>query len=399
MPPKFSQTACPEKRLLVYCSRTKMQPAIAEEIRKLAAGSLDWNFLLAEAAENSVTPLLAHQLLACAGDLLAPSHLKPLKDAARANAARSLMLAAALIKITDALRSEGIQAIPYKGPILAAQAYGDVALREFDDLDIILRQRDMPKANDIMTALGFRPKFPWVLSPGAAAALVPGEYNYHDEDRSLLVELHTEFTLRHFPVPPDLDYLAQRLVPVALSGHDICTFAPEDGLPILCIHGSKDFWERISWIADIAEMVQSHPRLDWDQVFSCAESLHAQRMLHLGLALAADLLDAPLPDAVLSCVRNDRIAAALASDIQHRFLRRESPRLGAAGRFLFRRRMITSVLAGWRYAMRLAVVPAKEDWAMMRLPRALAPLYFALRPLRLLRKYGFTGARSSQPPR
>jgi hypothetical protein len=399
MSPSSSQTVCPEKRLLICCSRTKMQPAIVEEIRKLAAGPLDWDFLFSEAAENSVTPLLARQLPACAADLLAPSHLDRLKVAARANAARSLMLAAALIKITDAFGSEGIQAIPYKGPILAAQAYGDVTLREFDDLDIILRQRDMPKANDIMTALGFRPKFPWVLSPGADAALVPGEYNYHDEDRRLLVELHTELTLRHFPVPPDLDDLARRLVPIALSGHEVCTFVPEDALPILCIHGSKDFWERISWIADIAEMVLSHPQLDWDQVSRCAELLHAQRMLHLGLALAADLFVAPLPAPVLSRVRNDRTAASVASEIQSRLLSRASPRLGAAGRFRFRRRMVTGALAGWRYFIRLAVVPAEEDWMMMRLPRALAPLYFALRPLRLLRKYGLAGARSSQPSR
>ena len=389
MPLSSSQTVCPEKRLLVCCARTKIQPAIAEEIRMLAASPLDWDFLLSEAAENSVTPLLARQLPACAADLLAPSHLERLKDAARANAARSLMLAASLIKIVDAFRCEGIQAIPYKGPVLAAQAYGDVALREFDDLDVILRQRDMPKANDVMTTLGFRPKFPWIFSPGKASALVPGEYNYRDENRRLMVELHTELTLRHFPVPPDLDHLARRLVPVALSGHEVSTFAPEVGLPILCIHGSKDFWERMSWIADIAEMVQAHPQLDWDQVFRCAELLRARRMLHLGLALAAGLLDAPLPDPILSRVRNDRTAASVASEVQSRLLSRASPRLGAAGRFRFRRRMLPGALAGWRYSIRLSVVPAEEDWMLMRLPRALAPLYFALRPLRLLRKHGW----------
>ena len=389
MPLSSNQAVCAEKRLLVCCARTKMQPAIAENIRKLVARPLDWDILLSEAAENSVTPLLFRQLPACAADLLTPSHLERLKGAARTNTARSLMLVAVLIKIMDAFRSEGIQAIPYKGPVLAAQAYEDITLREFDDLDIILRQRDMPRANDVLTALGYRSKFPWILSPGTASALVPGEYNFHDEDRRLLVELHTELTLRHFPVRPDLDYLAHRLVPVALSGHDVCTFPPEEGLPILCIHGSKDFWERISWIADIAEMVQSHPQLDWDRAIRCAESLHAQRMLYLGLALAVDLLDAPLPDAILSRVRNDRTAASVASEVQNRLRRRAAPPLGAAARFRFRRRMLPGAFTGWRYFIRLAVVPAEEDWMMTRWPRAPAPLYFALRPLRLLRKYGW----------
>ena len=67
---------------------------------------------------------------------------------------------------------------------------------------------------------------------------------------------------------------------------------------------------------------------------------------------------------------------------------REWPPLGAAQRFQFRRRMLEGVLIGWKYSLRLATVPSEEDGAMMRLPRPLAPLYIALRPFRLLRKYG-----------
>jgi hypothetical protein len=368
-----------------------MHPAIAEEIRRLAAGPLDWDFLLGEAAENSVTPLLARQLPASAAGVLAAAQIEQLKEAARANTVRSLLMVAELLKIMDAFGSEGIQAVPYKGPVLASQAYADVTLREFDDLDVILRQRDMPKANDTLSGLGFHPKFPWALSPPASSALVPGEYNYRDNDHRMIVELHTELTLRHFPVPPDLDALARRLVPVSLSGHEVRTFSPEDGLPILCIHGSKDFWERIVWIADLAELIQAHPQLDWDQVFRCAELLGARRMLHIGLALAAELLDAPLPDAILSRVRSDRTAASISREVRQRLLSRAAPRMGAAERFRFRRRMLPGALAGWRYSLRLAVVPAEEDWGMARLPRALAPLYVALRPLRLLRKYGWRG--------
>jgi len=214
----------------------------------------------------------------------------------------------------------------------------------------------------------------------------------------MMVELHTEVTLRHFPVPPDVDDLARRLVPVALSGHDVRTFAPEDALPMLCIHGSKDFWERISWIADIAELVQAYPQLDWDMVFRRAESWHAQRMLHLRLALAAGLLDASPPEEILSRVRRDRVAGDVASGVIQRLLSREQRTLDAAERFRFRRRMIQGAFAGWRYSIRLAVIPAEEDWLMVRLPRPLAPLNVALRPLRLLRKYGLSGGRVEGPP-
>jgi hypothetical protein len=393
-----SDTACPEKRLLVCCARTRIGPAIAEEIRALAAGALDWDYLLAGAAENSVTPLLVRNLSGSAADIVPRDQMKRLADRARANTARCLILIAELIKIMDLFASEGIPAIPYKGPVIAAQAYGDVTLREFEDLDIVLRQRDMAKANEIVISLGYAPKFPWILSPGAASSLVPVEYSYRQESRHMMIELHTERTLRHFPVPPDLDDLARRSVPIALSGHEVGTFAPEDVLPILCIHGSKDFWERISWIADIAELVQAYPQLDWDAVLRRAGSWHAQRILYLGLALAAGLLDAPLPEEILARVRGDRVATRLAFGVIERLVSRESRTLDAPGRFRFRRRVIQGALAGWRYSIRLAVIPAEEDWEMVRLPRPLAPLYVALRPLRLLRKYGWSRERVEGPP-
>jgi hypothetical protein len=391
-----SDLVCPEKRLLVCCARTKVEPPVSHELHRLAGAALDWDFLLEAAAENSILPLVARQL-AAAADVVPPNQLGRLKTAARANAVRCLFLAAELIKIVDVFRSQGIQAIPYKGPLLAIDAYGDLTLRQFDDLDIILRQRDMVKANDVMQGLGYRARFPWILPSDGSSAVVPGEYKYQDEARRLIVELHTEWTLRHFPVRPDLDDLARRLTTSTLSGHEIATFGAEDMLPILCIHGSKDFWERISWIADISEFVQAHPRLDWDQAFQCADALRAGRMFRLGLALADRLLAMPLPQEVHARVCSDSVAVSVASDIARKHLLRYWPELDAAARFQYRRRMVDGTLAGWRYSMRLAVQPADEDGAMTRLPRALAPLYAVLRPLRLLRKYGSLGGRPAQP--
>ncbi len=374
-----------------------MPSAIAGEIRLLATGPLNWDLLLSNAARHTVTPLLAKQLTAVAGDALSAARLKQLKDLARAAVVRSLAFTAELVAILDLFRSEGLQAIPYKGPVLGEQAYGDFTLREFEDLDLILRQKDMPKANHLITNLGYRAKYPWTLPENAATSLVPGEYCYRNERRRMVIELHTERTLRHFPLPPDIAMLAKRLVGVSLSGHTIETFAPEDGLPLLCIHGSKDFWERISWIADVAEFVQAHPQLDWDWVIRRTESLRASRMLHLGLALAIRFFDLPMPDEIRERVEADEIAGVLAGEVELRVFHDSTNSFGAAGRFRFRRRMLEGTFDGWRYSVRLTISPAEEDWEIVRLPRPLAPLYVALRSFRLLRKYGASDARPVRP--
>jgi hypothetical protein len=397
MTPLNENAPSPEKQLLVCCARTKLTPAGATAIRKILEGSLDWDYLLWEAEENSITPLLGRHLSAVAPAAAPAAAQEQLKKTCRANTVRCLYLTAELINILRLFRSQNIPAIPYKGPVLAAQAYADLALREFEDLDIILRQSDIPKAHEIVVSLGYKPKFDWILSPGAAASLVPGEYNYRDEPRRAMVELHTELTLRHFPVKPDIGAFIRNLAPVCLSDREIPTFTAEDLLPMLCIHGAKDFWERLSWIADVSELVQSHPALDWDRVLRFAQPLHATRMLNLGLALAERVLDASLPAEIRARMQTDRVAGQVAAEVHQRLLSRPFRTLDAAGRFQFRRRMLAGKLEGWRYAMRLAVVPSEDDWQVMRLPRVLAPLYVALRPLRLLQKYGWAGRRAAKP--
>jgi hypothetical protein len=400
MAPSSSVTISPEMRLLVYCAHRAVPSGFAKQIRGLiAAAPINWEELRLKAAENALTPLLERQLRAAAPDLLAAPQMKPLCEENHANTLRCLALVAELIQILDRLQEQGIAALPYKGPVLAAQAYGNVALRQFDDLDIVLRQRDMAGAHDAILGLGYAARFPVALSPRQDGCPIPGEYKYYNEARDSIVEFHTESTLRHFPVPPNLDDFFERSVTVDLSGHPARTFSPEDTLTAICIHGSKDFWGRISWIADVAELVRSHPGLDWDEVVQRAESLSAQRMLHLGLILAAGLLDAPLPQSITVRLKKDKAAQAAAAKLEGCLLRGDTAPMGAAKRFQFRRFSVPGFVAGWRYAARLTIAPADDDWAAVSLPRPLAPLYVLLRPLRLLQKYGHIGDGSPESPK
>ena len=419
-----TESTSPEKQLLISCARTRLDAAAAAKIRRLVAGALDWDFVMRAAAENSVTPLVARHVGGVAAEMgwmgaeggeagarfgRVEAGMGKLQEAARANSVRCLLFASELIRIVEALRTEGVAAIPYKGPVLAAQAYGDVSAREFEDLDIIVAQREIGKADRAMTGLGYCARFPEALtgataSAGAATtAMVPGEYTYRDEARGILVDLHTERTMRHFPKALDLDELcgddasgesvAARLVSVRVGGHEVRTFDAEDGLVMLCVHGAKDFWERLSWVADVAELIRARPAMDWDCAMRRAEGLGAGRMLRVGLALASEVLGARLPEAVTESVGADQMARAVSSRLGQRFLRREPRALSAGERLKFRREMVAGYFGGWRYAMRLALAPSEEDWQMVRLPRPLAPLHVALRPLRLLRKYGMSGGR------
>ena len=82
MTPSIADTACPEKQLLICCARVTAQPDVAEKIRDLARGPLDWDYLFSEAAENSLIPLLHLQLNAVAADKVPTVQMDRLKAAA-----------------------------------------------------------------------------------------------------------------------------------------------------------------------------------------------------------------------------------------------------------------------------------------------------------------------------
>jgi len=352
----------------------------------MAAGPVDWDYVLAQAQEHSILPLVERNLRPLAPAVPVPI-MTQFESAARANALRCLAQVSELVRVVDLLESLGIRALPYKGPVIAAQAYGDITARQFADLDIIFQQRHIQRADAAIREIGYAPRFANLHSPNVRRT-IPGEYTYIHPARQTILEFHTEATLRHFPVPPPLPEFLERAVSVELGGKSVRTFCAEDALPFYCVHGAKDFWERLIWIADIAELLRSHPAIDWESVWDTAETLRAGRMLHLGLALATDLLDATLPPEVLARIREDSGAQVLASEIARRLLARGTRERSALQRFRYRRDTVPGMAAGWRYALRLTFAPAEEDWEQTRIPPALGPFHAALRPLRLLRKYG-----------
>ncbi len=395
MPGKTIPSLPPLIELLACAARPQLDAARAQRLLELAAATSDWAGLRLAAMRHCVSPLLSTHLEAHCASILPQADLQASRRDYHDSAERGFQLAADLLEVLDALRADGLEAIPYKGPALAVQAYGRLALRQFVDLDVILRQRDLPRAYPSLIARGYVPELP--LEIAASPRRIPGQYLFQRDSTSTILELHTERTLRYFPAPLDLDSLARRVVPVTVAGHAVFTFSAADALPILCVHGAKHFWERLGWIADIAALA-SLDEMDWDRAFFLARQLQAERMLRLGLYLAAELLDTALPEEVFARIREDSRVPQLAARVGERLVRADFSAPDVTRRFWFRVRSRETAWQGLAYCLRLATAPTEEDWAQVRLARPLSAAYSVLRPLRLLRKYGAGFPRSGPPP-
>ena len=377
-----------EVQVLVACARKQMDAAQREQFSELVAQPLDWVFLQQVANENGLLPLLHKHLTESATDSIPPDVLKQISLSNRESALRGLLLTGELLRILNAFRQRGIRAIPYKGPILAERAYGSPSLRQFEDLDLVTPQRFMPGVYDAMQSLDYQARLPRECFVAEGSRAIPGEYVFVHRENKAMVELHTEWTLRHFPMPPDIETMIARAILVRIGGKEVPAFASEDALLMLAVHGAKDFWARLVWVADIAEIVKQSPDIGWEKLFAEARKLKVTRMLNLSLSLAREILDLALPPEIANQIEADATVKRLTRHFVLHPANGEAIPEGAFHRSLYRIRMVQGRWNGLRYWIRLSTAPAEEDWAMTNIPNRFSGSYALLRPFRLWMKYG-----------
>ena len=61
-----------------------------------------------------------------------------------------------LAELVYTLAASGIRALPFKGPVFGAQAYGDPSLRVFGDLDLLIATEDVTAALATLDQFGYR---------------------------------------------------------------------------------------------------------------------------------------------------------------------------------------------------------------------------------------------------
>jgi hypothetical protein len=386
-PPAF----VPIHSLLLLCARPQLDGAEIEELRALAAHGMDWTGVLNIATEHAVAPLVCRRLDDLASDILPRFWRDKFRDIYKCNIHRNLLLTSELFRVLSALEMRGIRATPFKGPALAAQAYGDIALRQFADLDIIVPHREIALAHHVLQDLNYHSDLTGedIQKSLDSERFAHGQFAYRKEAGNTHVELHSEMTLRYFPRQLDLESLIGRIETIKFAGGSALTFSFEDLFILLSVHGSKHFWDRLGWIADIAALAKSSNGIGWELMIERARCLGAERMVFLAAELARTLLNAQLPAEINVHIDRDPAIHRLVESIRSRFSAFDQTQPGVFSRFKYRIRMCTQKGEGIRYAVRLAMKPTEVDRNSNFFANHFEFACAVLRPLRLARQYGW----------
>ncbi|HZK81988.1 MAG TPA: nucleotidyltransferase family protein, partial [Humisphaera sp.] len=127
-----------EAQLLLACARVQLDANCARLARHLLGQQIDWDAMLSLAARHRVRPLLYASLSALHDERIPSSAMDALQVFAGNNARRNLFLIGSLFRLLDLFQANRIPAAAFKGPMLAMGAYGNAALREAGDIDLLV---------------------------------------------------------------------------------------------------------------------------------------------------------------------------------------------------------------------------------------------------------------------
>lgn len=310
--------ACsPELKLALALARTPIGAEQDARIRAELRGPINWTAFRQAAHRLEVAPLLFANLVGVYPDHL-PTEVREELTRARGDfRLYSLTRTMVLLDVIRVFHQNEIACVPLKGPVLASQVYGDISLRAFADLDLLVSGRDIAAARDLLLERGFVRRY----DAAAESALVGQQYALEFDKGPLQVDLHGSFAWSGYGFHLEVAAVFGRTREISVEGTPVRTLSPEDSLLYLCAHGTKHGWDSLRPVCDVAQLIRDFTPPDWERSFRLAREVRSERLLRLGLLLASEHLVANVPDRVLRSARADRAVTWSAERISRQLAR------------------------------------------------------------------------------
>jgi hypothetical protein len=349
---------------------------------KLVAGGLDWKRVTNLASMHGVRPQLLRALKQSIWRDAAREIVPGLEAFQRVQAVRNLDFTRELLDIADAFDAAGIDFATFKGVALALSLYGDLAQREFNDIDILVHKKDREAAERILVSCGFRARYG--TSEYRRAFIDYQRQNLFDKAQSsVLVDLHWDFVTEGTPFPIHPEDIWDRLAVITIAGRQIATLGAEDLALFLAGHGTKEKWRSLGWVCDFALFVASNREIDWREISARAKQRNCGRPILIGGALISRLMGVRISQDTLIRANDDGNIRALTDSMVAEMM--EVPCQGQAVEDTNWPDLVLCETIYQRSVLLWHLVFARttSDFETMPLPRGLWRLYHLTRPFRL----------------
>jgi hypothetical protein len=392
----YSSPGRREADVLLQCVQAAVGSGCGDNNTPQQAWSdLEWPYIEQTALQHGVLPLLYRGLGELGTEAVPMDVMQRLARHFRSNAERNQFLFEELLELVGLFDAHDIPAVPFKGPVLATLLYGDVALRQFGDLDIFIPAQHADRAKDLLRTRGCQFHSQTTLN-------VEAEYRV-SHGGQVNIDLQWAFAPKlRFPV--DFEKFWASVVRVDVGPATVRQPSPADQARMLAAHAAKHCWSRLVWLSDVAAFIDRHQHsLDWHQTMEGARRSGAARIVCVGARLACDLFGTVIPGPVSVAIDADPKVDTIATEVRLRVFApvKDPPNVRGSygvweGGLLYiraRERLRDKLpfiwhLLGMPFKRAKAVItPNRHDRSVIALPRWVGFLYYLVRPVRLSVQY------------
>jgi hypothetical protein len=280
--------------LLLYCLRVVSDEAGDGRLETLS--SSDWDVFIEASCRYGVAPLLYHRLRTFHSDVPIPANaMGRLRHIYLQSAGRGMHLYHELGKVLGLLRRDNISVIALKGVHLATAVYRNIALRPMGDIDLLVKQTDLLRVQEILVEQGY---IALKEEIGCSREHLPP----YKKKGSLTVEIHFHIVGPPFSLRGDVEKLWVRAQMSSIHGIEVLTLCPEDLLLHLCMHASfhHAFDNGIGPLFDISHTIEHYAEeLDWEQLLDRSREWGVSKCVYLSLFLAKRFAGASIPGQIM----------------------------------------------------------------------------------------------------
>ena len=404
----------PEMQLLLACCTLSMkqneqdrkeslerlfQRDASQSAKRSREDAIDWSSFLNLVDRHSVDLLVYHNIHNYATEQtlnhasVPPDVRLTLKNRSDKRKVKTLTLTAELTHLSKLFAEHGIFMLSFKGPLLSQHLFGNLALRNAGDLDLLVKPEELEQAEQLLQKNGYQQLLPdFTLTPRQRKAYLKTNQHvsYYHPQSLKRIEIHWRLHANRYLLPETyLQQMMTRTQQLPLGGTQITTLSDEDMFLYLCLHGAHHGWSHLKWLCDIAQFLHREPAINWEAWIENVLKLGLHRPVAQALLLAHQLLDAPLPPATRLLMAENKIVDQLVAHAI-RVLTRSSEELFAVGQLnAFRQmpyRMKLKADPYYKWSDFSRIWSSANDWKHYPLPDALFPLYYVLGPFSWLRR-------------
>ena len=376
---------------LIACCQTELSEEDITYIDAYLSRITDYQSLITAASQHGILPLVYKTLQNLQTRLKETQKcdalLHELKPHYMTIAQRNMLMTSELLSIMRLLQDHQIDAMAFKGPTLSQMAYGDITLRQFGDLDILIRKKDRLRMMDLLLKENYIPEIDLQEKTKETFFDAVNVIAFFKPSTGVRIEVHWELLSRNYAIEWEESKLWGKQESSSINHREIPVLRLEQLLLYLCAHGAKHLFERLEWICDIDRSIRENPDIDWTYLLDEADNMGLKRMLFLGLALCEELFALKLPDTIKEKIEKDKVLPNLISkiiEINFSKSQKDERSYSTFGLLLSMRENLSDKL---RFTLRGLFAPKFDDFLFIQLPSHLAFLYPLVRPYRLLTKY------------